>query len=96
MTPAHERACEEAYTDNGRVPVPMPGDIGYAEWRWFRHGYMAATGRLVGVLRDIRELMESLPNDIDLTAREDDTSPRDMTAHVCGLIAQRIDGEIGT
>lgn len=33
----------------------------------------------------------TLPGGIDMEAKENDTSPVDMAAHVGGLIAQRID-----
>jgi hypothetical protein len=38
----------------------------------------------------IRELVEQLPSGIDTEAREDDTSPEDMVAHIGGLIWRRL------
>jgi len=41
-------------------------------------------------LVSIRELVEQLPSGIDTEAREDETSPDDMVAHIGGLIWQRL------
>ncbi len=46
---------------------------------------------LYGTLVIIREMLENLPPGIDYDADEDNPSPDDMTAHIAGLIYQKID-----
>ena len=41
-------------------------------------------------LETVRALVEQLPSGIDKEAREDDTSPEDLVAHIGGLVWQRL------
>lgn len=49
---------------------------------------------LVSALREVRDMIFNLPSGVDENASEDDRSPQDASAHVGGLIVQRINAAL--
>jgi len=52
--------------------------------------YMSADEQMLAALKDINKLIQDMPGGYLLGADPGDTSPEDMSAHIAGLIVQRI------